>query len=78
MRKAAGSNYMSGQARELQVWVDGKKLEDKLYRELDAKQQKKDSAEILMDTIGQGLIALAGILFITLLCVNIPRLLGWW
>lgn len=78
MRKAAGSNYMSGQARELQVWVDGKKLEDKLYRDLEERQQKKDDFEIWMDNFGHGIAIIAGILFIALLCINIPRLLGWW
>lgn len=78
MRKAAGSNYMAGQARELKTWVDGKKLEDNLYWELEEKQRKKDDFEIWMDTFCHGVAIIAGLLFILLLVVNIPRLLGWW
>lgn len=77
MRKAAGTNYIPG-IREIHVWKNSKELEDKLFRELEEKQQKKDDFEIWMDTVGQAVTALAIIFGLLLLVVNIPRLLGWW
>lgn len=78
MRKAAGTNYIPKQARELKIWVDRQKLEQELYRGLEKKEAKEDELEILVDSIGQAIAALAIVLGLILLVVNIPRSLEWW
>lgn len=70
MRRAIGTDFIPGQAQELQNWVKQRVEEEK--------QVRKDDFEVWMDSIGQAITILAIVFGILLLVINIPRLLGWW
>lgn len=78
MRKAAGSNYMAGQTRELETWVNKQKEMDIYLAE--ALEEKRQRAELnrKMNVIGKPLLAIVVLLLLINVINQTRRLLGWW
>lgn len=77
-RKAVGTDYIPGQARELQVWVDKQKFDGYLAGVLEEKEAKKDKFEIWMDSMGQAIVVLAIFCFVVVVIAQLGIWRGWW
>lgn len=70
MRRAIGTDFIPGQAQELQNWVKQRVEEEK--------QVRKDDFEVWMDSMGQAFVVIAIFCSIVVVIAQVGIRLGWW